>query len=63
MILSQSIGSYSQTIRVNRCGGNNEVEVRREGIELYDGVASHIVDEHNKLRFKDVDGKQHEYIK
>ena len=45
------------------CGGDNEVEVHRDGEELYNGKATHIIDERNKLTFKDAEGKQHEYIK
>jgi len=45
MILSQSIGKYSQTLRVDMCGGDNEVEVIIDGKELYNGKATCIVDE------------------
>lgn len=45
------------------CGGDNEVEVNMDGKELYKGKATHIIDEQNKLTFKDVEGKQHEYVK
>lgn len=62
MILSQSIGSYSQTIRIKNVG-DNEVEVRRDGQELFNGAATHIIDNHNKLTFKDKTGKQYEFIK
>lgn len=63
MILNEHIGSYSQTLRINMRGGDNEVEVRREGKVLYNGMATHIIDKGNKLQFKDAEGKQHEYIK
>lgn len=60
MILSQSIGNYSQTIRI---GYKNEVEVKRNGQELFKGEATHIIDNGNKLSFKDKNGKQHDFVK
>lgn len=60
MIISESIGSYSQTIKV---GHKNEVEVRRDGKELFKGEATHIVDIGNKLTFKDKDGKEYAFVK
>jgi hypothetical protein len=61
MILSQMIGNYSQTIRVNNSG--NEVVVKRNGKTLYDGYAGHIIDTNNLLTFNDKNGEPHEYVK
>lgn len=60
--LCQSIGwHYSQTLRIGH--HKNEVEVKQNGKTMYSGLATNIVDEYNKLSFKDKDGKKHEYIK
>lgn len=59
--LSESIGSYSQTIRV--FSRHNEVKVSRNGQILYEGKATHVVDKDNLLTFKDEQGNQHGYIK
>lgn len=60
MIMSETIGSYSQTIRI---GYKNEVEVRKDGKELFKGEATHINDNGQVLKFKDMNGKQYEFVK
>lgn len=60
MILCQTIGNYSQTIRI---GHKNEVEVKIEGKEVFKGEATNIVDLGGKLSFNDLDGKQYAFIK
>ena len=65
MIMSETIGNYSQTIRI---GYKNEVEVkevevRKDGKELFKGEATHINDNGQVLKFKDVNGKQYEFVK
>lgn len=59
-VLSQIIGNYSQTIRI---GYKNEVEVKINGEVVFKGEATHIIDNGNKLSFKDKDGKQYEFVK
>jgi hypothetical protein len=61
MILSQSIGDYSQTIRIGQ--NTNHVEVKRQGVELFNGEAIHIVDKRDTLSFKDPEGKQYDFVK
>jgi hypothetical protein len=62
MILSETIGNYSQTIRLNSIG-ENEIRIERDNEVLYEGVARHIIDVGDKISFKDGNNKQHEYIK
>ncbi len=61
MILSQTFGNYSQTIRIG-CY-KNEVEITKNGKELFKGGATHIVDNGGKISFKDINGKQYEFVK
>lgn len=60
MILSETIGNYSQTIRIGR---KNEVEVRVDGKGVFDGEATHIIDTGDRLSFKDKNGNLHEFVK
>jgi hypothetical protein len=59
-IISETIGNYSQTIKI---GYKNEVEVVIDGKELFKGEATHINDNGQVLKFKDMDGKQYEFVK
>lgn len=61
-VLTEITRSYSQILRINR-GGDDEVEVHKEGKELYKGVATHIIDSSDKLTFKDAEGNQREITK
>jgi hypothetical protein len=56
------IGDYSQTIKI-RDTSIDEVEVCRDGKILFKGEATSIIDSQYKLKFKDKDGKQHEFKK
>lgn len=58
--MSETIGNYSQTIRI---GYKNEVEVRKGGKELFKGQAININDNGQVLRFKNMNGKQYEFVK
>lgn len=60
MILSETIGNYSQTIRI---GYRNEVEVTKNGKVLFKGEATYIVDTRNILSFKDKEGIKYEFVK
>jgi hypothetical protein len=60
MILSETIGSYSQTIKI---GCKNEVEVYKDGKELFKGEATLIIDNSYKLSFKDKEGRKYEFLK
>lgn len=61
-ILSSYIGDYSQTIRINDYK-DNEIIVKKANKVLYDGIATHIIEDGRVLKFKDDKGKQHEYVK
>jgi hypothetical protein len=58
--MSETIGNYSQTIRI---GYKNEVEVIRDGKELFKGEATHINDNGRVLKFKDMNGKEYDFVK
>ena len=60
MILSETIGHYSQTIRIGR---KKEVKIRVDDKEVFSGEATHIIDTGNKLSFKDKSGNHHEFVK
>jgi hypothetical protein len=60
MIISETIGNYSQTIRI---GYKNEVEVRKDGKELFKGEATQINDNGQVLKFKDMNASQYEFVK
>lgn len=59
-VFNEMIGDYSQTIRI---GQKNEVEVYKNGEELFKGEATNIIDRGNTLSFKDMEGKQHQFVK
>jgi hypothetical protein len=60
MIMSETIGNYLQTIRI---GYKNEVEVRKDGKELFKGQATHINDSGQVLKFKDMNREEYEFVK
>lgn len=63
MFISLKMGDvYSHTLRVFK-NRDSEVEIHKDGKEVYNGIASHIVDDGFTLSFKDKDGNQqtHKY--
>jgi len=60
-IFNQIIGSYSQTIRIGR--DKNEVEVSRNGREIFKGEAKNILDTNSVLSFIDATGRKYEIVK
>ena len=63
MILNEIRGNYSQTLEISQNGGDNTVEVKRDGKTLFNGTVKQIENSENILRFLDERGKKHEYIK
>jgi archaellum component FlaF (FlaF/FlaG flagellin family) len=60
-LYSESNGSYSQTLKIGSY--KSEVEVTRDGQQLFKGEATHIIDNGHVLSFKDNEGKKHEFVK
>lgn len=60
MILCETIGDYSQTIRI---GNKNQVEVYKDSKELFKGEVTNLSDNGNVLSFKDINGKEYKFVK
>ena len=61
-LIEEKYGQYKQVLRIMD-DFTAEIEVWQNGYLLFNGRAKNIVDNGQILKFKDINGKQYEFVK